>query len=528
MTKNGKEESGGIRLHNKKSGVQLMLLPFGSGSGATPQAGKKYQTHTAMKIVPDKASVSLNAATAAAVAAGWKVVDHEAELANGPDEIQFFFAALQLDSSSVALVDLDGNVIVLHVDASRKKKKKGGPSVPTRTDITSGEHSATGRRESNEDFHLIVPGLDLYPDMALFAVFDGHGGAGASKFCARKMQPVLEKTKELKEGKVGEALISAYKKVDEKYMDKFEEDGTTAVVAVLSADNTLTVANVGDSRCYIVPPAGPPIAMSQDHKPSDPKERKRIEEAGHEVVRDTILQHGKRVHTHRVDGILAVARSIGDGNFKDSFEAPPEEQAVCCVPDIATSEKPVEPGSFLLLACDGLWDVVTGEEAADMVRARVAEGMTLDQVAESLSTMAIDERGSDDNVTIVLAQVGKAPWSVTAPDRLQPEIVGSSSPRSKTAAAQKALQCALSMKGGKAEWRYCVEQGGVSLAIGNVNGDAVVGQRRSLSFQPTARRSCRLGRYRKRQRVIERYLTRVTRVCSAFMTDGTSQQRRIE
>ena len=364
-------------------------------------------THTVSCCRPDKPSVTLSAAKGAAITAGWKVVDHEAEMKDGADDVQFFFAALQLDSSSVAMVDLDGNVIVLYVDSSRKKKKKGGSTAPTRTDITSGDHSATGRRESNEDFHLIVPGLDNYPDMALFAVFDGHGGAGASKFCARKMQPVFEKTKELKEGKIGDALVTAYKKVDAKYMDKFEEDGTTAVVAVLSADNTLTVANVGDSRCYIVPPTGPPIAMSQDHKPSDPIERKRIEEAGHEVVRDTILQHGKRVHTHRVDGILAVARSIGDGNFKDSFEAPPEEQAVCCIPDIATSEKPVEAGSFLLLACDGLWDVVTGEEAADMVRARVAEGMTLDQVAESLSTTAIDERGSDDNVTIVLVQIGK-------------------------------------------------------------------------------------------------------------------------
>lgn len=64
---------------------------------------------------------------------------------------------------------------------------------------------------------------------------------------------------------------------------------------------------------------------------------------------------GERIHTWRIDGITAVSRAIGDMDFKDCYDKPPEEQAITCVPDI--KEEDLAPGDFIILACDGLWDV---------------------------------------------------------------------------------------------------------------------------------------------------------------------------
>lgn len=93
-----------------------------------------------------------------------------------------------------------------------------------------------------------------------------------------------------------------------------------------------------------------------------PVERKRIEAADCTVT------------MNRVNGNLAVARAFGDFRYKGNEKKKPEEQAVCCVPEIIRKKLEgfkrgnKEDPSFLILACDGLWDKFTNEEATQYVR----------------------------------------------------------------------------------------------------------------------------------------------------------------
>jgi serine/threonine protein phosphatase PrpC len=267
-----------------------------------------------------------------------------------------------------------------------------------------GFHTDIGQRESNEDAHLTELALPFDANTAIFAVFDGHGGSKASRFCEKKFVSFLEKTKAYATDKSA-ALTEAFIKCDKKYIERVEDDGCTALVVLLTTDNHLYVAHAGDSRAILIPSTGDVVALTADHKPEQPKEKKRIEAAGHDVVRDTIVQHGKRVHTFRIDSVLSVARSIGDAEYKDSFDLDAAEQAVTCVPDV--SDRKVSPGDIVLLACDGLFDVMSNELVAEKVRKFRAAGDSLDAAAKRLTESAIQELGSDDNVSVVLVEIPK-------------------------------------------------------------------------------------------------------------------------
>jgi len=201
-----------------------------------------------------------------------------------------------------------------------------------------------------------------------------------------------------------QALREGFIKTDEKYLGKYEEDGCTAVVAILTEDNQLYIAHAGDSRCVLSTVDGKASTPTKDHKPNDEIEKKRIESTVHEVQKDTILFNGKRVFSYRIDGIISVSRSIGDLNFKDNQELGPEAQAICCIPDI--SQHTIRNGQLILLACDGLWDVMTDQQAVDFIL-EGRKSQDLQQVATSLLEKAI-ELGSADNITIVIISVEDA------------------------------------------------------------------------------------------------------------------------
>ena len=75
------------------------------------------------------------------------------------------------------------------------------------------------------------------------------------------------------------------------------------------------------------------------------------------------------------------------------------------MPDVL--DRQATPGDILLLACDGLFDVMTNEVVADKVRAARAAGDALDAIAKSLVNVAINELGSDDNVSVVIVEIPK-------------------------------------------------------------------------------------------------------------------------
>ena len=109
-------------------------------------------------------------------------------------------------------------------------------------------------------------------------------------------------------------------------------------------------ANVGDSRC-VVGSSGTTIAMTEDHKPSNPPEKKRIELAGGFVSMD------------RVNGELAMSRALGDFRYKEDPNLNELTYPVICYPDITVHERNEEKDEVMVLACDGVWDVLSNDEA---------------------------------------------------------------------------------------------------------------------------------------------------------------------
>lgn len=178
--------------------------------------------------------------------------------------------------------------------------------------------------------------------------------------------------------------------VDDKL--KHEMSGTTANT-VLIKDNKLYCGNVGDSRavCCI---DGECHELSFDHKPNHPHEEKRIREAG------------GWVEYNRVNGNLALSRALGDFAFKRNVTKLQKDQMVCAFPDV--EERTIGEGwEFVLMACDGIWDVISNEEACEFVRYSLGSGMEPDKICEELMTACLApdcQMGGlgCDNMTVIL------------------------------------------------------------------------------------------------------------------------------
>ncbi|XP_068176932.1 protein phosphatase 1G isoform X2 [Antennarius striatus] len=135
------------------------------------------------------------------------------------------------------------------------------------------------------------------------------------------------------------------------------DSGTTAVVALIRGKQ-LIVANAGDSRC-VVSERGKAVDMSYDHKPEDEVELSRIKNAGGKVTMDG-----------RVNGGLNLSRAIGDHFYKRNKALPPEEQMITAMPDVKVLTLN-EDHDFMVIACDGIWNVLSSQEVVDFVSERI-------------------------------------------------------------------------------------------------------------------------------------------------------------
>jgi protein phosphatase 1L len=217
--------------------------------------------------------------------------------------------------------------------------------------------------------------------VGLFGVFDGHGGARAAEYVKKNLfSNLISHPKFISDTK--SAIADAYNHTDSEFLKsentQNKDAGSTASTAILVGDRLL-VANVGDSRAVICR-GGNAFAVSRDHKPDQTDERQRIEEAGGFVM---------WAGTWRVGGVLAVSRAFGDRLLKQYVVADPEIQ----------EEKIDNSLEFLILASDGLWDVVTNEEAVAMTKP-----IEDPEVAAKRLMHEAYQRGSGDNITIVVVR----------------------------------------------------------------------------------------------------------------------------
>lgn len=278
-----------------------------------------------------------------------------------------------------------------------------------------GLSSMQGWRIEMEDAHAAVANLPgELKDWAFFAVFDGHAGARVSAHCSEHLlhsitsgeefQPqsiakLAEENEETTINTIKKGIHDGFLRLDESMRQMPEvasgedKSGTTAVCALISPTH-IFVANCGDSRAVLY--RGGKIGFStQDHKPVNPVEKERIQNAGGSVM------------IQRVNGSLAVSRALGDYEYKNVEGKGPCEQLVSPEPEIYV-ERRQSDDEFLVLACDGVWDVMTNEDLCAFVRSRLLLSDDLEAIANHVVDTCL-YKGSRDNMSIVLLTLPGAP-----------------------------------------------------------------------------------------------------------------------
>lgn len=265
----------------------------------------------------------------------------------------------------------------------------------------TGSNSDAGSTRSDPSTQQVIE-----TDNGYFAIFDGHAGTFAADWCGKKLHLILEETiRKNPNTPIPELLDQTFTVVDQQ-LEKLplKNSGCTAVIAVLrwedrvpnaqsstgsvlfapaavsaiknagdseetgaeavpsqpagehpaetrlrneaSRQRVLYTANVGDARIVLCR-NGRALRLSYDHKGSDENEGRRVASAGGLIL------------NNRVNGVLAVTRALGDAYMKDLVTGHPY-----------TTETVIQADQdeFLILACDGLWDVCSDQEAVDLVR----------------------------------------------------------------------------------------------------------------------------------------------------------------
>merc|ERR1711990_414541 len=173
--------------------------------------------------------------------------------------------------------------------------------------------------------------------------------------------------------KVKGGVLQGFLELDEKLRkipevaNGKDKSGTT-VCSVLISPKYVIFSNCGDSR-GVLSGNGEPVLVTLDHKPSNPPERERIQNAGGNVM------------IQRVNGSLAVSRALGDFEYKNVEGKGPKEQLVSPEPEFYMKLREPEIDEFLVLACDGVWDVMTNEELVNFVSARMRITDDLEAIA---------------------------------------------------------------------------------------------------------------------------------------------------
>ncbi|CAG9831162.1 unnamed protein product, partial [Diabrotica balteata] len=246
-------------------------------------------------------------------------------------------------------------------------------------------------RRRMEDRHVVVHDLNTMFNIqeaspsSYYAVFDGHAGHDAAAYSSAHLHQFLAENKCFASNPK-QALLDAFCKTDALFIDKCKVEhfssGTTAVVALLRPkEKMLYVAWAGDSQAVLVSRRRA-VQIVNPHKPCREDERERIEKRG-----GCVIMWG----TWRVNGQLAVSRAIGDPEYKPF---------VIAVPDI--QEIMLDGDDFLVLACDGLWDIISEGTVARTVYNLVTENPDdTDRISQRLVHLA-KEQGSTDNISVIV------------------------------------------------------------------------------------------------------------------------------
>ena len=237
-------------------------------------------------------------------------------------------------------------------------------------------------------------GTETEGENGYFGVFDGHAGTMAAKWCAINLHKLLaENISKYSSLLQTSAIIDAtFQQADRMLCNtpSLDKSGCTAAIACLlttcsySFEHSLRIpqkstylytANLGDSRVVLCS-QGIAECLTKDHRADDKIECARV------------IRNGGSIRNQRVEGVLSVTRAFGDRELK---------RYVCAHPYTTETIVDINKDEFLILACDGLWDVMSDQEAVDLVRP-VGDPKS---AADKLIRQAL-RLGSTDNITCIV------------------------------------------------------------------------------------------------------------------------------
>jgi len=229
-------------------------------------------------------------------------------------------------------------------------------------------------REYMEDQGKSVENLGGDQNKMLFCIFDGHGGGEVSKFLQEHFHTYMKKLLPFDDYFKG--FLNLFRTLDEEIkslnIPTMGSTGTVVFIEKTKGKKMLYCVNVGDSRCILVNRKGV-TRMSYDDRVDDPKETERIMRTGGVIVNG------------RVYGTLMLSRSFGDWAIKS--------YGVIVDPHISKIELN-DDDLFLIIASDGVWDVIKDEECMQFYRnSKNTLDLCKNIVVESL------KRGSQDNIS---------------------------------------------------------------------------------------------------------------------------------
>ncbi|KAI7751534.1 hypothetical protein M8C21_013393 [Ambrosia artemisiifolia] len=244
-----------------------------------------------------------------------------------------------------------------------------------------------------EDEHIRIDDLSEYLSTlpnpsAFYGVFDGHGGPEAAAYVKDNVKRLFLQNPQitLQADEVEDYLKKAFRSADFALADDpsiSTSSGTTVLTALLLG-RLLVVANAGDCRA-VLSRKGTAINLSQDHRPNHPSERKRVEELGG-FVDDGYL-----------NGVLSVSRALGDWDMKlprgsaSPLISEPEIQQIFLT----------EEDEFLIIGCDGIWDVMSSQQAVKIVSRGLRRHDDPEQCAKDLVREAL-RLNTYDNLTVIV------------------------------------------------------------------------------------------------------------------------------
>ncbi|KAL2937292.1 putative protein phosphatase 2C 10 [Bienertia sinuspersici] len=231
-----------------------------------------------------------------------------------------------------------------------------------------------------EDFHVAKFVQVHGHELGLFAIYDGHLGDSVPSYLQKHLFANILKEEEFWSDP-NRSISKAYERTDQAILSHNPDlgrGGSTAVTAILLDGQKLFIANVGDSRA-VLSRKGQAIQMSTDHEPNT--ERGSIEDRGGFVS-------NMPGDVARVNGQLAVSRAFGDKNLKSHLRSDPDIKTADISPDT----------DLMILASDGLWKVMSNQEAVDMAK-RIKDPL---KAAKQLATEALNRDSKDDISCIVV------------------------------------------------------------------------------------------------------------------------------